>query len=138
MAYLTLLHQLGTLPFFGSDEPRYAQIAKEMHGHGDLITPTLEGRPWLEKPPLLFWMLIASFSYFGPSEWSARLPNAFLALVTAISIGAFTRAYRGLRCGFLAFLILTTSLLFVGYSRAASTDLPMTAAYAFSMIAGFR
>lgn len=138
VAYLTLFHQLGTLPFFGSDEPRYAQIGKEMFQSGDLVTPTLEGRPWLEKPPLLFWMLVGSFTSLGFSEWSARLPNAILALIVAAGAGVLGGRYRGVRCGLLTFLILNTSLLFVGYARAASTDLPLTAAFTLSMLAGFR
>ncbi len=137
VTYLSLFHQLGTLPFFGSDEPRYAQIAREMYQKGDFITPTLEGRPWLEKPPLLFWMLVASFASFGSSEWSARLPNTLLALLMAVGIGVFAGVHRGARCGVVAFLLLTTSLLYVGYARAASTDLPLTAAFALSMIGGF-
>lgn len=137
VAYLTLFHQLGLLPFFGSDEPRYAQIAKEMSQSGDFITPTLEGRPWLEKPPLLFWMLVASFTSLGPSEWSARLPNALLALILALGMAIFAGTFKGIRCGFITFLLLTTSLLYVGYARAASTDLPLTMAFGLSLLAGF-
>jgi 4-amino-4-deoxy-L-arabinose transferase-like glycosyltransferase len=108
-----------------------------MYQQGDFITPTLEGRPWLEKPPLLFWMLLASFSTFGPCEWAARLPNALIALATAVGLGIFAGAFRGLRCGFLTFLCLTTSLMYVGYSRAASTDLLLTAATTLFLLAAF-
>ena len=77
LADLTLFHQLGMLPLFGSDEPRYARVAEEMYERGDFVTPSLDGRPWLEKPPLLYWMEVVSFSMFGSGEWQARLPNAF-------------------------------------------------------------
>lgn len=136
-AYLTLFHELGTLPFFGSDEPRYAQIAKEMYQSGDLVTPTLEGRPWLEKPPLLFWTVATSFASLGASEWSARLPNAILSLLVVAGVGVFAGTFRGARCGLFAFMILITSLLYVGYARAATTDLPLTAAYTLAMVSGF-
>ena len=89
LAYLTLFHQLGLLPFFGSDEPRYARVAEEMYERGDFVTPSLDGRPWLEKPPLLYWMEVVSFSMFGFGEWQARLPNAFLALLLAAAVGLF-------------------------------------------------
>ena len=137
LAYLTLFHQLGLLPFFGSDEPRYARVAEEMYESGDFVTPTLDGRPWLEKPPLLYWMEVVSFSMFGFGEWQARLPNAFLALLLAAAVGLFAAKMVRRRLGFMVFLILTTSLLYVGYSRAASTDLPLTAAFTLSMISGF-
>ena len=137
LAYLTLFHQLGLLPFFGSDEPRYARVAEEMYERGDFVTPSLDGRPWLEKPPLLYWMEVVSYSLFGFGEWQARLPNAFLALLLAAVVGVFAAKMVRPRLGFMVFLILTTSLMYVGYSRAVSTDLPLTAAFTFSMISGF-
>jgi 4-amino-4-deoxy-L-arabinose transferase-like glycosyltransferase len=74
---------LGQLPFVGPDEPRYAQVAREMYLRRDLITPTLAGQPWFEKPPLLYWMMIASFRLFGISEWTARLGPALSGLLTS-------------------------------------------------------
>jgi 4-amino-4-deoxy-L-arabinose transferase-like glycosyltransferase len=43
---------LGQFGLIGADEPRYAQVAREMMERGDWVTPTLGGDPWLEKPPL--------------------------------------------------------------------------------------
>ena len=138
VAYLALFHQLGSMPFLGSDEARYAQIGKEMYLGGDLVTPTLEGKAWLEKPPLLFWMESFSFHLFGVSEWSARIPNALLALLLATAVALFVGSIRGQRSGVLAFLILVTSLMYVGYARAASADLPLTATFSLAMICAFR
>ena len=75
------LYGLGHLPLLGPDEPRYAQIGREMFLRGDLITPTLGGHPWFEKPALLYWLMIASYKIFGVSEWSARLPAAVAGLL---------------------------------------------------------
>ena len=83
---------LGQLPLLGPDEPRYAQIAREMFGNGDLITPTLGGRPWFEKPALLYWMMIASYKLFGVSEWSARLPAAVSGLLTVVAVFCIGRS----------------------------------------------
>jgi 4-amino-4-deoxy-L-arabinose transferase-like glycosyltransferase len=77
---------LGHLPLVGPDEPRYAQVAREMFLRGDLITPTLGGRTWFEKPALLYWMIIASFKLFGVTEWSARLPSAISGLLTVAAV----------------------------------------------------
>src|SRR6266850_7826042 len=63
---------LGVVPLVGPDEPRYAQVAREMFLRGDLITPTLGGHTWFEKPALLYWMMIAAFKAFGVNEWAAR------------------------------------------------------------------
>src|SRR5260370_9082896 len=52
----------------------------------DLITPTLGGLPWFEKPPLLYWMMMASYRVFGISEFSARLGPAICGLLTAVFV----------------------------------------------------
>ena len=77
---------LGHMPFVGPDEPRYAQVAREMLLNGDLVTPTLAGHTWFEKPPLLYWMMMASFRLFGVSEWSARLGPAISGLLTVFAV----------------------------------------------------
>src|SRR3989442_9262370 len=60
----------------GADEPRYAQIAREMLARQDWITPTLDGKPWLEKPALYYWQAMLAYRIFGVSDWAARLPSA--------------------------------------------------------------
>src|SRR5213594_4022661 len=56
----------------GADEPRYAQIAREMLARQDWITPTLDGKPWLEKPALYYWQAMLAYRIFGVSDWAAR------------------------------------------------------------------
>lgn len=77
---------IGAVPFMGPDEPRYAQVAREMFAGGDMVTPTLGGRPWFEKPALLYWMEAASFAAFGVSEWAARLGPACAGLLTILFV----------------------------------------------------
>src|SRR6202008_4729888 len=67
---------LGHLPLLGPDEPRYAQVAREMFLRGDWITPTLGGHTWFEKPALLYWLIIPAYKVFGVHEWTARLGPA--------------------------------------------------------------
>ena len=83
---------LGSLPLLGPDEPRYAQVAREMFLRGDPITPTLGGHTWFEKPALLYWMITASFGIFGVSEWSARLGPAVCGLLTIAAVWYVARA----------------------------------------------
>src|SRR5207237_8317473 len=75
------LWRLGSVPFVGPDEPRYAQVAREMLAHRELITPVLGGFPWFEKPVLLYWLVMASYSVFGISEYPARLGPAICGLL---------------------------------------------------------
>src|SRR5678816_2367112 len=65
-----------TIPLVGPDEPRYAQVAREMFERGDWITPTLGGFNWFEKPALLYWLEIGSYKIFGVSEFAARFGSA--------------------------------------------------------------
>ena len=137
VAYLTLFHALGDLPLLGSDEPRYARIGEEMAVSGDFVTPTLEGRPWMEKPPLLFWVEALSFRVLSPSELSARLPVAIFGLLGAIAAAFFARFLEGERAGLMTFLALLTNFLYVVYSRAASTDLLFATTLSLALMCGF-
>jgi 4-amino-4-deoxy-L-arabinose transferase-like glycosyltransferase len=125
------LYGLGTLPLLGPDEPRYVQVAREMLVRGDLITPTLGGHTWFEKPALLYWLIIASFKIFGVHEWSARLGPALCGLLT---IGAVAYVGRGVEraadeaqdFGFWSVLVAASSLGLIVFSRAASFDVVIT------------
>src|SRR5579862_3237087 len=56
-----LFYGLGAFGLLGADEPRYAQVAREMLDRGDWVTPTLNGKPWLEKPPLYYWQAMLAY-----------------------------------------------------------------------------
>src|SRR2546423_11551888 len=65
-----------TIPLLGPDEPRYAQVAREMLERGDWVTPTLGGFNWFEKPSLLYWLEIVSYKLFGVGGFAARFGPA--------------------------------------------------------------
>src|ERR1035437_2226223 len=69
-----------SIPLVGPDEPRYAEVAREMFERGDWITPTLGGFPWFEKPALLYWLESGSYHIFGVNEFAARLGPALCGL----------------------------------------------------------
>ncbi len=82
-----LIYFLGlSVPLVGPDEPRYAQVAREMFERGDWVTPTLGGYHWFEKPALLYWLQIASYNLFGVSEFAARFGSALFGLGTVLSL----------------------------------------------------
>ncbi len=124
---------LGLLPLVGPDEPRYAQVAREMLLRGDLITPILGGHTWFEKPALLYWMMIAAFKAFGVNEWSARLGPALSGLLTIAAVwcvgGQIERASskEGISgFGFWSALTAATSFGIIVFSRGASFDIVIT------------
>jgi 4-amino-4-deoxy-L-arabinose transferase-like glycosyltransferase len=128
-----LFFRLGSLPLSGADEPRYARIAQEMHDRGAWITPTLEGKPWLEKPPLYYWITSPLYSVFDLHETAARFGPAVCTLITVIVVFWLGSALWTQRTGMLGALILLTSLGFAGFGRSASTDMPFTCCLTISM-----
>ena len=123
------LYGLGKLPLLGPDEPRYAQIAREMYLTGDLITPRLGGHTWFEKPALLYWMIAATFKVFGVSEWSARLGPALCGLLTIAAVWCVGREIdredpRGF--AFWSVVVTASCLGLIVFSRAANFDVVIT------------
>ena len=152
--------QLGLV---GADEPRYAQIAREMltvHDrtcdqlHADLVpnsfhkvaiqhsfqcllagtvTPILYGKPWLEKPALYYWRAMGFFREFGVSDWSARLPSSSGAGFLILLIFLHMRRFRP--GGHLdAALITLSSIAILSFSRGASTDMQLAAPFCIGML----
>jgi len=125
---------LGAFGLIGSDEPRYAQVAREMLDHNDWITPRLGGNPWLEKPPLYYWQAMLAYSIFRVSDLGARIPSAVDATLLVIAVYLFFRKFRrGVEVD--AALITASSAGIIGYARAASPDMPLAATFAVGMLA---
>jgi 4-amino-4-deoxy-L-arabinose transferase-like glycosyltransferase len=126
------LYGLGQLTLLGPDEPRYAQVAREMFLNRDLITPTLGGHTWFEKPALLYWLIAASFKVFGVSEWSARLGPAICGVLTILALWCVGREVdRSL--GFWSLVVTASCLGLIVFSRAASFDVVVTMTTTWSL-----
>lgn len=124
---------LGKVPLVGPDEPRYSRVAVEMQRAGEWVTPTLQGEPWLEKPPLFYWLAGASTRLFGENEIAFRIPSV-LAAVLAVGLTAlFGARLHGSGAGLHAGFVLATSLLFFAYGHAASMDMLLAATTAASI-----
>jgi 4-amino-4-deoxy-L-arabinose transferase-like glycosyltransferase len=127
---------LSSFGLLGADEPRYAQVAREMLSRHDWITPTLGGKPWLEKPVLYYWQAIIAYRIFGVSDWVARLPSAADATLMVIAVYLFLRRFRP------AFhldgaLITASAAGVIGFARAASTDMPLASMLTIAMLAWY-
>lgn len=124
------LSQFGLI---GADEPRYAQVAREMLERHDWISPVLGGQSWLEKPPLYYWQAMLAYSLFGVSDWAARLPSAVDAALMVVAIYLFCRRFlRGVELD--AALITASCAGVIGYARAASMDMALAAAFTIGML----
>ena len=170
-AVTTFLLLYGLVPTFGgdqlglvgADEPRYAQIAREMlTAHSDAchavnakmvprslrpedirnsfhciaggtVTPILYGQPWLEKPALYYWRAMSFFKEFGVSDWTARLPSSSATFALIILIFLHMRRFRP--GGHLdAALITVSCVAIVSFARGASTDMQLAAPFCIGML----
>jgi 4-amino-4-deoxy-L-arabinose transferase-like glycosyltransferase len=119
---------LGAAPLMGPDEPRYAQVAREMFARGDWVTPTLGGHTWFEKPALLYWLMEAAYGLFGVTEFAARLGSALCGVLTVLLAGwAARRAefesredMRGF--GVMSAAVVASTLGLLVFARASSFD----------------
>jgi len=124
---------LGSFGLLGADEPRYAQVAREMFERQDWITPTLQGKPWLEKPALYYWQAIASYAVFGITDRAARLPAALDAALMIAAIYFFLRRFRpGSEQD--GALMTAGSAAIIGFSRAAATDMPLASTFTIALL----
>ena len=125
---------MGQFGLIGADEPRYAQVAREMLERHDWVTPTLGGRAWLEKPPLYYWQAMLAYSVLGVTDVAARVPAAVDATLLVIGVYLFFRRFRrGVEVD--AALITASCAGVVGYAHAASMDMALAASFGVGMLA---
>ena len=87
LGILYFLPGLAQIPLFDRDEPRFATAAREMANSGDYIVPHFNGNLRPDKPPLLYWLMNASYALTGgPSELGARLPSALCGTLTLLVV----------------------------------------------------
>ena len=118
---------LGGWDLWNPDEPRYAQVAREMLQGEGWIIPHLNSAVYYDKPPFLFWLIAGSSKVLGGmSETAARLPSACFGLLTIILLFFFGKKLFDERTGFFAALVLATCGEFFWLARRADLDITLT------------
>ena len=109
-------------------EAIWAQTAREMIASGDWLVPTIQGNPWLEKPPIGTWMIAFSGALLGGvTAASARLPSALAALAIALGVYALAERRLGSAIALLAGLIQATTPWLILRGRLAESDIVLAA-----------
>jgi hypothetical protein len=117
----------------GADEPRYAQVAREMLERSDWVTPTLQGKPWLEKPVLYYWEAMLSFRVFGVSRPGGPSAGRLRCRLAGCSDLFFLRRFRpGSELD--GALITASCAGVIGFAHAAATDMPLAACFAIALL----
>jgi len=118
---------VGRWDLWNPDEPRYAQVAREMVNRGDWILMHYNGKIYPDKPPLFFWLIgFSSFLWQGFSSFSVRFPAALFGTLTVLLTFFLGQTLYSSRTGFLSGLILATSFLFAYLSTRANIDTTLT------------
>ncbi|MFI5395849.1 MAG: phospholipid carrier-dependent glycosyltransferase [Candidatus Binatia bacterium] len=109
------------------DEPRYAEIAREMIELRDWVTPHLNYVKYFEKPPFVYWLTAVNFEVFGTSEFVARLWPALFGLMGIVMTHRLGRSMYDPWTGYAAAAVLAASPLYFGLSQVLILDMPLTA-----------
>lgn len=115
-----------------------AQIARNMLTSGDWVTARLDGVVYLEKPPLIYWLIAASYKIFGIHDWAARVPMALASLAVCWVTTAFGIWAFGRRAGFYAGLCAATCVGLFLFTRVLIPDIMLTFTTALAMWAFLR
>jgi 4-amino-4-deoxy-L-arabinose transferase-like glycosyltransferase len=126
---LLLFAGLGRADLFNPDEPREAEMAREMLVSGDHVVPRLNGEPFLEKPPLFYWLVVTAYrAVGGPSEAAARAVPAIAGFLCLLITWNMARRLFGDETALLAALILLTGFESFWIARRVLIDMPLTLA----------
>lgn len=121
------------------DEPRYAEVAREMVESGNYIQPYLNGEPYTEKPPLFFWTVVAGAKLFGGvNQVSVRLPSVLSALGIIALLMVFVSEFFDRKTAFLSAIFLIISPEFFWAARTGLIDMLFTFLITLSLMSFYR
>ena len=103
-----------------------AQIARNMLSSKDWVTGRLDGVPYLEKAPLVYWLIAISYKVFGVHDWAARLPLALSAVLLCWMTYRFGHWALDEEAGFYASIALATSAGLFLFTRILIPDVILT------------
>lgn len=106
---------------------RYYEASREMLESGDWVVPQLNYVPYVEKPPLIYWLGAAARA-LGTHPLLTNLPSLLAALITVLTTYLFAQRWQGRRTGLIAAALLLGSTYFQVMSGILITDILLTAA----------
>lgn len=134
---LLFFFRLGSPGLMDPDEGRYAEIAREMLVSGDFITPQLNFLPYLEKPPLVYWLTAVSLWLGGMNEWAARCVPALSALAGVGAVYWLGCRLWGRETAFWGGMVTATSSGYFLLGRILTLDMTLTALVTWAVVLGY-
>jgi|SaaInlStandDraft_4_1057021.scaffolds.fasta_scaffold18553_2 4-amino-4-deoxy-L-arabinose transferase-like glycosyltransferase len=135
-SFALLSFKLGNVTLHPWDEAWYASISRNILRAGNWLELTFNGSNYWDHPPLGFWMQSVSFSVFGVSDFSARLPMAIAGALTIVVIYLIGKKLKSSYVGLAAGLILLSSRWWLMRARSGNLDalLVLTQAVVFYLV----
>ncbi len=129
-------YKLGVQELNNADEGIYAKISLEMQQTGDYLVPRYSGHPWLEKPPLHFWLNQISFKFFDSTALAIRIIPALFLVLNCLLLYWWSKKIWNNQSGLLAIIFLIISQLFITEHIGRTGDFDMALIF-FELIALF-
>lgn len=126
--------KLGDSPLWNNDETIYSEMAKEMIKLSDWITLHFNYQIQFDKPPLYFWLIALTFRLFGWNEFTARLWSSIFGIGGVVVVYFLGKNIFDRKTGFLAGLILATSLQYIAQSRLVTHDVTLSFFISLSLL----
>lgn len=119
IALWTVIYMIGLAhpPLLDDVDSVHAEAGREILLRNDWVTIYTDGIRYMEKAPMLYWSLAASYRIFGIGEWSARLPLVLGVIALVLATYALGRRAYGAAGGMYSGLALVTSLGLFVYTR---------------------
>jgi 4-amino-4-deoxy-L-arabinose transferase-like glycosyltransferase len=137
LLFFLYYYGLGSYGLLNNNEGLYAEIPREMLESGQYIIPYLNGVPYIEKPPLLYWLIALVYKIGGVSETTARLIPATAGVALSLATYFFARAMGSLVTARLSLLVLLTMGGLIVFSRMVFFDVLLTLFLSASLFSFF-
>lgn len=122
VVFVGCFYGIGSYSILDMNEGLYAEVAREMLMNNHWIIPHLNGVSYLEKPPMLYWLIALSYKIFGINAFGARVIPSLATALTALSFYFLGKKVGAPRTGWLAALVMTSSFLFLMIGRTVFFD----------------
>lgn len=132
-AFTILIYVSGLFPETTVDSAKYAAVSRSIFDTGDFFHLKIHGEPYLQKPPLLFWLGTLFFRIFGISIVAFKLPTLLFNILGIYSTYRLGLLIYDKRTGLISALILTSSEALFLYSMDVHTDLLLTSNIVFGI-----
>ena len=111
LAAVVFLPWLGSITLFDIDETLFADAAREMGLTGNYIVPYFNGKVFYDKPPLMYWVMIAGYRVFGVNELGARIGSALAGIGSCLLIFVLAKEMFGRRAAVIAAVVAVVATL---------------------------